>query len=116
MSGELFGGAFSSPPLPDTPVQKNVALWITWCCTGISLAIIIARLVGRWLRTAKFFHDDKIIALSIVPLCGRMAAVYMMILLGTNNVTLDGLTPDQITARKYGSQLVLAARLTFTAL
>lgn len=116
MSRELFGGASSSPPPPDTLRQKNLALWVNWACTGISLAIIVARLAGRWSRTAKFFLDDKVIAFSIIPLCGRMAAVYMMILYGTNNVTLDGITPDQIEARKYGSKLVLAARLTFTAL
>jgi len=55
-------------------------------------------------------------ALSLVPLLGRMALVHLVLLWGTNNAITDGLTPLDIQHREIGSKLVLASRIMYAAL
>src|SRR3954462_3594575 len=48
-----------------------------------------------------------------VPLLIRMALVHVILLFGTNNVQLDGITPHAIWSRSIGSRLVLASRIFY---
>ena len=68
------------------------------------------------MRTEKLFPEDKIMALSIIPLLARMALVHVIMLWGTNNAITDGLTPSNIEHRVTGSKLVLASRIMYAAL
>ena len=55
-------------------------------------------------------------ALSIIPLLGRMAVVHVVLLYGTNNAVATALTAEDIRRREIGSRLVLAARVMYAAL
>lgn len=108
---------FSSPPAPRTSRQNNPTLLVSWWCTGFALAIIIVRLAGRYIRTEKLFKEDKIMALSIIPLCARMALVHLVLIWGTNNAQLDpGISDIERRHREIGSRLVLASRIMYALL
>lgn len=51
--------------------------------------------------------------LAVVPLLMRAAFVHVVLLYGTNNTQLDGLTEAVIHRREIGSQLVLASRIMY---
>jgi hypothetical protein len=86
---------------------------MSWWATGFSLAIIIVRLCGRYVRIERFFPEDKIVMLSVIPLTIRMVLVHFVLVFGTNNTQTAGLTQDQIDKRIIGSKLVLAARISY---
>ncbi len=112
----LHRQSYSSPPPPQTIIEVNPILLVSWWCTIFSLAIILVRLSGRWIRTEKLFWEDKIIALSIIPLMIRMGCVHVVLRWGTNNVDAHALTGEDIHHREIGSKLVLVARIFFAAL
>ncbi|GAB7349350.1 hypothetical protein MBLNU459_g8482t1 [Dothideomycetes sp. NU459] len=103
----------SSPPEPRSRNANYPTLLFSWWCTGFAVAIILARLWGRKIRTGKLFREDKIMALSLLPLLIRMGLVHVILLFGTNNVITDGLTERQIWHRSIGSRLVLASRIFY---
>lgn len=74
------------------------------------------RLAGRYTRTEKLFREDKIMALSIIPLLARMGLVHMVLIWGTNNTITAGLTRLDIEHREIGSRIVLASRIMYAAL
>ena len=78
-----------------------------------SLVIILLRICGRYIRTERLFPEDKIMALSIIPLLIRMGFVHVILLYGTNNVVTTGLTEHQIYERAIGSRLVLLSRIFY---
>lgn len=80
------------------------------------MAIILVRICGRYIRTERLFREDKVMALSMIPLLGRMALVHVVLLWGTNNARTDGLTAQDIHHREIGSRLVLASRIMYAAL
>ncbi|KAG7004881.1 DNA-directed RNA polymerases I, II, and III subunit RPABC1 [Physcia stellaris] len=105
----------STPPPAKNAVANNPTLLLSWWCTGFALAIIIVRISGRYVRTEKLFREDKIMALSIVPLLARMALVHLVLLWGTNNTATTGLTQLERQHREVGSKLVLASRIMYAA-
>lgn len=107
---------YSSPPPPQTSMQDNPTLLVSWWCTGFALVIILLRLSGRYIRTERLFGEDKVMALSIIPLMIRMALVHVILIWGTNNVIATDLTAQQIRHREIGSRLVLASRIMYAAL
>jgi hypothetical protein len=108
---------FLSPPPPaQTFIQVNPTLLVSWWCTGCSIAIILFRVAGRWIRTERMFTEDKIMALSIIPLLIRMGFTHVVLRDGTNNVNLSGLSDADIARREMGSRLVLPARIFYAAL
>lgn len=107
---------YSSPPPAQTWAQVNPTLLVSWWCTGFALVIILLRLSGRYIRTERLFGEDKVMALSIIPLMARMALVHVILIWGTNNAVTTGLTPEQIRHRDIGSRLVLASRIMYAAL
>lgn len=75
--------------------------------------IIVIRMFGRYLRTQRFFTEDKVMMIAVVPLITRMTLVHFVLVWGTNNVKADGLSETDIRDREIGSQLVLAARIFY---
>ena len=106
----------STAPPAKNAVANNPTLLLSWWCTGFALAIIIVRVSGRYVRTERLFREDKIMALSIIPLLGRMALVHLVLKWGTNNTITTGLTPLDIEHRVVGSKAVLASRIMYAAL
>lgn len=106
----------STPPPAKTKSENNATLLVSWWCTGFSLAIILVRLAGRYVRTEKLFREDKIMACSIIPLLARMGLVHLVLVYGTNNADTTGLTSLQMQHRELGSKLVLASRIMYAAL
>jgi len=105
-----------SPPAMQTRSQINPTLIMSWWATGFSLAIIIVRLCGRYTRVERFFPEDKVMMISVIPLIIRMVLVHFVLVLGTNNTTTTGLTEQDILNRELGSKLVLAARIFYAIL
>ena len=107
---------FSSPPPPQTAKQNHPTLLVSWWCTGFAVTIILVRLAGRYVRTERLFREDKIMALSLIPLLTRMGLVHLVLLWGTNNTTTEGLTARDVHYREIGSRLVLASRVMYAML
>ncbi|KAF2233138.1 hypothetical protein EV356DRAFT_432121, partial [Viridothelium virens] len=103
----------SSPPEPRTRLENNPTLLFSWWTTMFSFVIILLRICGRYIRTERLFREDKIMALSIIPLMIRMAFVHVILLYGTNNVIATNLTEREIYHRSIGSRLVLASRIFY---
>ncbi|KAF2493151.1 hypothetical protein BU16DRAFT_72705 [Lophium mytilinum] len=102
-----------APPAPRNRAQNNPTLLFSWWCTGFSLVIILFRLSGRYVRNERLFREDKIIALSIIPLFARMAFVHVVLLYGTNNVNITDMSNEAIHRRELGSRMVLGARIFY---
>ncbi|MCJ1443985.1 MAG: hypothetical protein MMC23_004485 [Stictis urceolatum] len=103
------------PPPAQTFIQINPTLLVSWWATGFSMAIILFRLAGRWVRTERLFVEDKIMAASIIPLLIRMGFAHVVLKYGTNNTILDELSSLDIAHRETGSRLVLPARIFYAA-
>jgi hypothetical protein len=103
-----------SPPERRTRIANNPTLLYSWWCTIFSLVIIGFRVSGRYIRNERLFREDKVMAWSVIPLMTRMALIHVVLIYGTNNVDIEGLTnPDRIHKREIGSKLVLAARIFY---
>jgi hypothetical protein len=101
------------PPNPRTAMQNNPTLLVCWWCTAASLVIIGVRIVGRYCRTNRFFTEDKVMMVAVVPLIARMTLVHLVLIWGTNNAKTDGLSEIDIRDREIGSRLVLVARIFY---
>ncbi|RAL05349.1 putative integral membrane protein Pth11-like [Aspergillus ibericus CBS 121593] len=107
-------GLFTSiPPDARTKLQNNPTLLVSWWATGFSVAIIVVRVCGRYVRIERFFREDKVMMASVIPLLIRMACVHVILIWGTNNTKTDGLTAEDIRHREIGSKLVLVARIFY---
>ncbi|CAN9377252.1 unnamed protein product [Alternaria alternata] len=95
-------------------MANNPTLLYSWWCTVFSAVIIGVRLSGRYIRNERLFREDKVMALSIIPLFARMGFAHVVLIWGTNNVNVTNLTdPTIIRHREIGSQMVLAARIFY---
>lgn len=105
----------SGPPANRSASANHATLLVSWWCTSFALVIILVRLWGRYERTRKFFMEDKIMALSIIPLLIRMGFAHPILLWGTNNIsTVDvTLSPEQLYHHSLGGRLVLGARIFY---
>ena len=107
----------SAPPDPDVRRHNNPSLLFTWWCSGFSIAIILVRLAGRMIRNNQLFKEDRIMALSIIPLLLRLALIHPVLLWGTNNAANPQLmSREEIRHREIASRLVLGARVFYAAL
>lgn len=105
-----------APPAPRTRLENHPTLLFSWWCTIFSFVIILFRLAGRFVRTERFFREDKVMALSMIPLFARMGLVHVILIYGTNNVDITNLTnPSHIWMREVGSKLVLGSRIAYAA-
>ena len=105
-----------APPEPRTRVENNPTLLFSWWCTGCAITVILFRLSGRKIRNGHLFREDKIMALSMIPLLIRMALIHPVLLWGNNNVVTTGLSAEDIYHRSIGSRLVLGARIFYALL
>ncbi|OGM48584.1 putative integral membrane protein [Aspergillus bombycis] len=101
------------PPNARTKADDNPTLLVSWWATGFSLAIIVVRVCGRYVRIERFFREDKVMMLAIIPLLIRMALVHVILIWGTNNTKTGGLTAEEIQHRIVGSKLVLVSRICY---
>ncbi|KAF3491237.1 uncharacterized protein GIQ15_00754 [Arthroderma uncinatum] len=106
---------YSHPPSPQTRAQVNPTLLVSWWATGFSLAIILVRVCGRYIRTERLFPEDWVMALSIIPLLIRMGFAHVVLIFGTNNASqrYHEFTLDDIHRREIGSRMVLGARIFY---
>ena len=95
--------------------EDKPTLLVSWWCTAYAITIILLRFCGRYVRTEKVFSEDGIMLLAIIPLLMRMAFVHVILLFGTNNTDITGLSAEGIRRREIGSKLVLASRIMYTA-
>ncbi|KAJ5638856.1 hypothetical protein N7528_001246 [Penicillium herquei] len=102
-----------SPPAYESRDEINPTLLMSWWATLFSAVIIVVRLCGRYVRIERFFPEDKVMMLSMIPLFVRMILVHYVLVYGTNNVQASGLSTEQISKREIGSKLVLAARISY---
>jgi hypothetical protein len=107
---------YSEPPKAQSKLDMNPTLLVSWWCTGFAIAIILVRICGRKVRTNILFREDKVMALSMIPLMIRMGLVHVILLWGTNNVETEGLTENDIRHREIASRLVLASRIFYAML
>lgn len=109
----LYSDAPLAKPFSDAKPTLLVAWWITIFCTCLTLL----RLAGRYIRVEKLFLEDKVAALSLVPLYMRIACVHVVLLYGTNNIRVDDVTLSQgeLDRRATGSRVVMASRVFYTA-
>jgi len=105
-----------SPPAARSSLENLPTLLFSWWCTIFSTVIILVRICGRKIRSNGFFREDKVMALSLIPLFIRMGLIHVVLIYGTNNVVTTGLTNDEINKRSIGSRLVLAARIFYALL
>ena len=69
------------------------------------------------MRNERLFREDKVMAMSIIPLFARMGLIHVVLLYGTNNADTEDLNdPLKIHHREIGSKLVLAARIFYALL
>jgi len=74
----------------------------------------LTRVFGRYVRTEKFYKEDALISLGIIPLLIRQSFVHVVLLYGTNNTQfLSPPSDDVISRRELGSKLVLLARIFY---
>ncbi|KAK7521403.1 putative integral membrane protein [Phyllosticta citriasiana] len=112
----LFARAIydEAPPEPRSREANHPTLLFSWWCTCFSLVIILFRLSGRFVRTERLFREDKVMALSIIPLFVRMAFVHVILLYGTNNVDAAALFDERrIRQHEIGARLVLCSRIFY---
>ncbi|TIA74972.1 hypothetical protein D6C76_06152 [Aureobasidium pullulans] len=103
----------NAPPEPRTRRGNWPTLLFSWWCTGFAVVIILMRLAGRKIRTGRLFQEDRVMALSLIPLLARMGLIHVVLMYGTNNVQSENLTDYEIYLRQIGSKLVLAARINY---
>ncbi|KAI5248037.1 hypothetical protein E4T42_05792 [Aureobasidium subglaciale] len=103
----------NAPPEPRTRRGNWPTLLFSWWCTGFAVVIILTRLAGRKIRSGRLFQEDRVMALSLIPLLARMGLVHVILMYGTNNVQAAHLTDYEIYLRQIGSKLVLASRINY---
>ncbi|KAK0611875.1 hypothetical protein B0T14DRAFT_396649, partial [Immersiella caudata] len=94
-------------------------LLVTWWIAGLCSVVVILRLAGRYIRVEKLFVEDKIAAVFLVPLFLRTAFIHIVLLYGTNNVSLAAsdlvVSNEEIRRRSIGSGIVLLTRILHPA-
>ncbi|KAI0161614.1 hypothetical protein GGR52DRAFT_130901 [Hypoxylon sp. FL1284] len=106
---------YTPPPPHHNPEQDKPTLLVCWWITLFCTTIILLRVVGRFIRSEKLFREDKMAALSIIPLYLRMGCVHVILVYGTNNAHFTELTDEEIRMKSVASGLVLASRVLYAA-
>lgn len=104
----------SSPPQPHSREDVYPALFLSWWCTCISVAIIAFRIIGRQVRNHRPWKLEDWVMMSIaLPTSVRMALIHPALLYGTNNVDFNAMniSENEAAKRRLGSKLVPAARV-----
>lgn len=124
-------GIYSSAPAFRPTFLDRPTLLTTYWCSGFCLFLIFARIFWRFVRLLKVYRDDWWMVASIIPLGIRLALAHMVLIWGTNNISLaafdrfrepqngkeyiDWGLDEEIRRRENGSKCVLAARVAYAA-
>jgi hypothetical protein len=106
---------YSAPPPARDFHHDKPTLLVCWWCTCFAAVIILFRVCGRYIRTERLFREDWIAFACLIPLFARMALVHVILLYGTNNTVLTGLSELSVHRRILGSKLVLVSRIFYAA-
>jgi hypothetical protein len=109
---------YSDPP-PARPFSDTKPILLTsWWITIFCAAIIVIRLLGRFVRVERLFSEDIFAAVALIPLFMRMGFVHPILLSGTNNVLVGEvpLSNAEIQHRSIASRLVLVTRILYPAM
>jgi len=125
-------GLYSSTPAFRPTFLDHPTLLITYWCSLFCVFLIFGRLFWRFVRLLKVYRDDRWMVASIIPLGIRLGLAHLILIWGTNNISLAGFdefrTPqtgkeyvkwgldEEIRRRGNGSKCVLAARVAYVAL
>lgn len=108
---------YTGPPPYRTRADDHPTLLVTYWTSACCLVMILWRLIGRLVRMNELYTDDKMMAVTIVPLVARQALVHLVLVWGTNNVLLgEEVSEDEIRRRELGSKAVMGARVAYAAL
>jgi hypothetical protein len=108
---------YSSPP-PARPFSDTKPILLTsWWITIFCAAVIVIRLLGRFVRVERLFREDLFAAAALIPLFMRMGFVHPILVFGTNNVLVGEapLSEIDIHQRCVASRLVLVTRILYPA-
>jgi hypothetical protein len=112
--------ALYTPAPPARPFSEDKpTLLVSWWVAGLCSVVITLRLAGRYTRVEKLFIEDKIAAIFLIPLFLRTAFLHIVLLYGTNNVSLASsdlaFSDEEVRRRSIGSGLVLLTRILHPA-
>lgn len=110
---DIFPRFSDVSPVAQTAEDLKPTLIISWWCTCYAMTIIFFRVFGRYIRVEKLFIEDIIMLGGITLLVTRIGLAHGVLKYGSNNVSLEGLTSEDISARELGSKLVLASRMIY---
>ncbi|KAF8455180.1 hypothetical protein BGX38DRAFT_216576 [Terfezia claveryi] len=124
-------GLYSSAPAFRPTFLDHPTLLITYWCSLFSVFLIFSRLFWRFSRLSKAYKDDWWMVASIIPLGIRLGLAHLVLIWGTNNISLAGFDEfrkprdggeyvkwgldEEIRRRENGSKCILAARVAYTA-
>ena len=99
--------------------KNTVDILPLYVCTGLSILIILARFLLRWLRGVLFKSNcDYFSVAAAVCIIARLPLMHMIFLWGTNVVPSASLkqinfTNEEIYRREVGSKLELSERMLY---
>ncbi|KAF8423313.1 hypothetical protein EV426DRAFT_710710 [Tirmania nivea] len=124
-------GLYISAPTFRPTFLDHPTLLITYWCSLFCVFLILGRLFWRFFRLSKAYKVDWWMVASIVPLGIRLGLAHLVLIWGTNNISLAGFDEfripqnggeyvkwgldKEIGRRENGSKTVLAARVAYTA-
>lgn len=108
---------YSDPPSYRDFKYDKPSLLVCWWVTSLCTCIILLRVTGRFIRTERLFPEDRIAALTLIPLFLRMGCVHYIMIHGTNNIDFNGvvMTEAEVKHREIASGLVLLSRILYAA-
>ena len=109
--------AYSAPPPARTSSNDHPTLLVAYWCTGACIALIMMRIMGRYIRVSLLHRDDKMMFLTLIPLLAHQAFQHVVLLYGTNNAAgIEYMDAQDLRHRRIGSGMVLGARITYAML
>lgn len=98
---------------------KNTELAVQWALTGLSVIIMLVRLIMRWNRLRKFEMGDYLTLAAIFALLARSSVETVPLVYGTNQVPPKArakhhFTPEEISHRELGAKMTMVNRALYT--
>ncbi|KAJ6786535.1 hypothetical protein PWT90_08193 [Aphanocladium album] len=99
--------------------EKSTEIAVQWALTGLSVAIMLARLVMRWQRLRKFEMGDYLTMAAIFAILLRSSVENVALVYGTNQIHPTArkkhyFTPEEISRREIGAKMTMVNRVLYT--